>query len=219
MILLDLAQDHQGERFTISDFEMPLWNANVPTYPYHKKVAVNRALAEAWQWLQNEGLIMIDLDQPNGWFCLTRKGASLKTQADIEAYRHGNVLPEGLMYPKLVGKVRPMFLRGDYDVAVIQAFKYVEVAVRTATKLPEDMVGQKLMRAAFQPENGKLTDMDSPQAERQAVMELFSGAMGHGRNPPSHRDVVIKRENAAQLIGLASYLLFLVDRIEAPRSA
>jgi hypothetical protein len=206
MILLDLAQGHQGERFTISDFEMPLWNANVPTYPYHKKVAVNRAIAEAWQWLQNEGLIMIDLDQPNGWFCLTRKGASLKTQADIEAYRHGNVLPEGLMYPKLVGKVRPMFLRGDYDVAVIQAFKYVEVAVRTATKLPEDMVGQKLMRAAF-------------QAERQAVMELFSGAMGHGRNPPSHRDVVIKRETAAQLIGLASYLLFLVDRIETPRSA
>ena len=26
MILLDLAQDHQGVRFTISDFEMPLWN-------------------------------------------------------------------------------------------------------------------------------------------------------------------------------------------------
>jgi uncharacterized protein Ymh len=59
--------------------------------------------------------------------------------------------------------------------------------------------------------------MDSPQAERQAVMEMFSGAIGHGRNPPSHRDIVIKRENAAQLIGLASYLLFLVDRIVAPR--
>jgi hypothetical protein len=73
MILLDLAQGHQGVRFTLSDFEMPLWNANIPAYPYHKKMAVGRAIAEAWQWLQNEGLIMIDLDQPNGWFCLTAR--------------------------------------------------------------------------------------------------------------------------------------------------
>jgi uncharacterized protein (TIGR02391 family) len=162
---------------------------------------------------------MIDLDQPNGWFCLTRKGASLKSQADIDAYRHGNVLPEGLMHPKIVGKVRPMFLRGDYDIAVIQAFKYVEVVVRREAKLPAELVGQKLMRAAFNPENGNLTDTDSPQGERQAVMELFSGAMGNGRNPPGHRDVVIERENAAQLIGLASYLLYLIDRIVIPRSA
>jgi uncharacterized protein (TIGR02391 family) len=161
---------------------------------------------------------MADPDQSGGWSCLTRKGAGLKSQTDIEAYRHGNVLPEGLMHPKLVGKVRPMFLRGDYDIAVIQAFKHVEVVVRKEAKLPEDMVGQKLMRAAFHPENGNLTDMDSPQAERQAVMELFSGAMGHGRNPPSHRDIVIERESAAQLIGLASYLLYLIDRIVIPRS-
>jgi hypothetical protein len=38
MILLDLAQGHQGVRFTISDFEMPLWNANVPAYPQHKRI-------------------------------------------------------------------------------------------------------------------------------------------------------------------------------------
>jgi hypothetical protein len=42
------------------------------------------------------------------------------------------------------------------------------------------MVGQKLMRAAFHPDNGNLTDMDNPQSERQAVIELFSDAMGHG---------------------------------------
>jgi Protein of unknown function (Hypoth_ymh) len=41
-------------------------------------------------------------------------------------------------------------------------------------------------------------------------MELFSGAFGHARNPLSHRDVAIERVNAAQLIGLASYLLSLL---------
>jgi hypothetical protein len=76
---------------------------------------------------------MIGLDQPNGWFCLTPKGASITSQADVDAYQHGNLLPEGVMHPKTVAKVRPMFLRGDYDVAVVQAFKQVEVEVRDAT--------------------------------------------------------------------------------------
>jgi uncharacterized protein (TIGR02391 family) len=169
------------------------------------------AIAEAWQWLESEGLVMADPDQPNGFFCLTRKGAALKSTSDIEAYRHGNILPEGLLHPKLVAKVRPMFLRGDYDVAVIQAFKLVEISVREAAQLPDDWVGQKLMREAYKPDSGALTDMNTPAGERQAVMELFSGAIGHGRNPPSHRDVVIARVDAARLIGLASYLLELVD--------
>ena len=211
MILLTLIQKQRALRFTPTDFEQPIWNAHTPGYPHAKRIGVNRTFAEAWQWLQNDGLIMIDLDQPNGWFCLTRKGASLTSEADVDAYRHGNLLPEGLVHPKIVAKVRPMLLRGDYDVAVVQAFRQVEIAVRAAAGLSDELVGQKLMRTAYNPESGPLTDMNTPAGERQAVMELFSGAIGHGRNPPSHRDVVIARVDAARLIGLASYLLELVD--------
>jgi uncharacterized protein (TIGR02391 family) len=211
LILLELIQKQKALRFTPLEFEQPIWNANSPGYPQVKRIGVNRTIAEAWQWLQNEGLIMVDLDQPNGWFCLTRKGASITSQADVDAYQHGNLLPAGVMHPKIVAKVRPMFLRGDYDVAVVQAFKQVEIEVRDATGLPNELVGLKLMRTAYNPESGPLTDMNTPAGERQAVMELFSGAIGHGRNPPSHRDVVIARADAARLIGLASYLLELVD--------
>ena len=154
---------------------------------------------------------MIDLDQPNGWFCLTRKGAGLRTASDVEAYRHGNILPVAVLHPNLIAKVRPMFVRGDYDVAVVQAFKIVEIYVREAARLPYELVGQKLMRTAYNPDTGLLADMSTPAGERQGVMELFSGAIGHGRNPASHRDVAISRAAAAQLIGLASYLLSLVD--------
>lgn len=211
MILLELIQQRRSLRFTPSDFEMPLWNANAPGYLRANRLEVNRTIAEAWQWLQNEGLIMIDLDHPNGWFCLTRKGDALASTADLEAYRHGNILPESLLHTKLVAKVRPMFLRGDYDVAVVQAFKIVEVAVRTAAGLPDDVTGVKLMRAAFNPETGALRDRLAPAAERQAMSDLFAGAFGHARNPPSHRDVSIHRLDAAKLIGLASYLLSLAE--------
>ncbi|RXH21198.1 hypothetical protein XH94_38110 [Bradyrhizobium zhanjiangense] len=207
LVLLELMQAVRGPVFTSSEFEMPLWNANVPQYPPHKRRPVGRAVAEAWQWLENEGLVMADPDQPNGYFCLTRKGAALKSPANIEAYRYGKLLPDGLLQEKLATKVRPMFLRGDYDVAVVQAFKQVEVAVRGAAELPEDLTGQKLMREAFHPDKGPLRDKLAPPGERQALMELFSGAFGLARNPLSHRNVAVSRVEAAQLIGLASYLL------------
>jgi len=127
-ILLELVQKERGN-FTLSNLEMPLWNAGTAKYPQHRRMEVARALAEAWQWLQNEGLLM-EAPDSNGWFCLTRKGTRLKNTADIEAYRHGNVLPIGLLHSTIAEKVRPMFMRGDYDVAVFQAFKEVEVAVR-----------------------------------------------------------------------------------------
>jgi uncharacterized protein (TIGR02391 family) len=214
MILLDLMHQVRGPNpaFTQSDFVMPIWSANAAGFPISRKEDVNRVIAEAWQWLENEGLMMARPDS-NGWFCLTRKGAALKSTSDIDAYRHGNILPEAILHPTLAVKVRPMFLRGDYDVAVVQAFKLVEVTVRRAAGLTDELVGTKLMRTAFHPGEGSLTDMDAPAAERQAMMELFSGAFGYARNPVSHREIGMSRIDAARLITFASYLLSFAEEV------
>jgi uncharacterized protein (TIGR02391 family) len=217
IVLLQLVQQERGPRVTLPNLEMPLWNANTTAYPQHARMPVGRAIAEAWQWLQNEGLLMPDPDQPNGWFCLTRKGAALRMKSDLEAYRQGNLLPIALLHPRLSEKVRPMFMRGDYDVALFQAFKEVEVAVRnTANKkgasYPDDLVGVTLMRKAFHPDSGTLSDKCLVTAEREADMHLFSGAIGHAKNPTSHRDVTVSPRGAAQLILFASYLLGVVEQ-------
>jgi hypothetical protein len=88
LILISLAHSARGRpdqlhlsNFTPSQFEMPLWNANVPGYQHQSRKEVGRAVAEAWQWLQTEGLIMPAPDQPNGFFCLTRRGERLKNGA------------------------------------------------------------------------------------------------------------------------------------------
>jgi hypothetical protein len=60
------------------------------------------------------------------------------------------------------------------------------------------------MRFAFHPETGPLTDAEAPSGERQALMELFSGAFGHARNPLSHRAITIERATAARLSNQAS---------------
>jgi uncharacterized protein (TIGR02391 family) len=219
-ILIDmLHRNRMGARFALSNIEMPLWNAQSPGYPHQKRQAVGRALAEAWAWLQTEGLMMPDPEQPNGWFCLTRRGERLKSSVDIEAYRKGSLLPASALHPGLVEKVRPMFLRGDYDDAVFKAFKTLEMAVRAIASLPDDMNAVTVMRTAFNPETGILTDKNVVPAEREALSHLFAGAMGHAKNPGSHRTVNHHVIEAAQLIGFASYLLRVVDERSAAASS
>jgi hypothetical protein len=112
-----------------------------------------------------------------------------------------------------------LFLRGDHDTAVFQAFKKVEVAVRKAGKYTNDLVGVKLMRAAFHPDTGALTDMTLVPAERDAAMQLFAAASGHAKNPSSHRDVNLSRQEAARLIAFASHLLAIVEQRSINRSS
>jgi uncharacterized protein (TIGR02391 family) len=218
MILLPLIQAERTRNVTKSTFEVPLFNANSPGYPDGKRGPVFYAIAEAWQWLLNEGLLMVAPDQPNGYFCLTRKGANLKGTADIEAYRHGNILPVGLLHPNIAEKVRPMYMRGDYDVAVFQAFKDVEIAVRKAAGLSDSDIGKKLMHTAFRPEGGALTVIEADTGEQVGLMELFSGAIGYCKNPASHRSPGYNHVEAAQLIAFASFLLGQVEEIVASRT-
>ena len=56
-----------------------------------------------------------------------------------------------LFHPKVAEKVQPMFMRGDYDIAVFQAFKEVDVSVRGVAKMSNSDIGRKLMHAGFIP--------------------------------------------------------------------
>jgi len=175
-------------------------------------MAVERVFA-GWLWLQNEGLLVPAPDQPNGFFCLARKGARLRSKADLESYRQGNLLPTSLL-ATIAEKVRPIFMRGDYEVAVFQAFKEVEMAVRATAKLPAEVVGVSLMRRAFYPENGPLANFKTIPSEREALIYLFAGAMGHPKIRMAHREVRLGPGEAAQLIIFASYLLGVVSMLE-----
>jgi uncharacterized protein (TIGR02391 family) len=117
----------------------------------------------------------------------------------------------------LAEKVWPLFLRGDHDIAVVQAFKIVEVSVRKLANskgaaYPDDLVGVSLMHDAFNTENGPLRNDKAPTGERKAEMFLFSGAMGHARNPTAHHDTNLPAQEAARLIVFASHLLSIVEQ-------
>lgn len=207
----------QNGMFTFETLRAPLYPPSGGGYPPEHRRPVTIAIAEALSWLTNQGLLMLDPEQPVSWYCLTRRAQNLRTRADVEAFRRGRMLPTELLPLILVKKVWPLFHRGDHDVAVFQAFKEVEVAVRRTSNakgagFPDDLVGVTLMRKALHPESGPLTDTTKVFAEREAETALFAGAIGHAKNPAGHRDVNLLPLEAARLIVFAAHLLDLVER-------
>jgi uncharacterized protein (TIGR02391 family) len=188
----------------------------VQGYPLDKREAISMALMEAWVWLEREGLVA---RQPGNFmgrqYFITRRGKTLKAKDDFESFRFANLLPQRILNPVIVQKVRPAFLRGDYDTAVFQAFKEVEVSVRTAGNYPDTLIGVNLMRKAFHKDEGKLTDSSLPEAERQAMSHLFAGAIGLYKNPQSHRYVMMTEPiDTVELIVLASHLTNIVEKLK-----
>ena len=66
-----------------------------------------------------------------------------------------------------------IFLQGDSDTAVFQAFKQVEVAVRKAGGYTKKDYGKPLMSKAFQAGKGDLTDPNQPESERSSLFSVY----------------------------------------------
>ena len=177
-------------------------------------------ITESWIWLENELMLAPTPGKERQWLYVTEKGKKLASESNITRYRAAQIIPPNSLDPILATKVMPLFIRGDYDIAVFQAFKEVEIRVRTAASLPTELVGVDLMRTAFNLDEGVLTDYSQPRAEREATSHLFAGAIGLFKNPSSHRDVDWEDPGAcAELIYLANHLLRIVEKHKQTESS
>ena len=193
----------------IASNSISAWTDQYERLNEDQKSEVRKALSEAWSWLRSNGIIAEEI-RPGGGVnetFITRAGKTLKDRADFLAYTKGSLLPHELLDPQIENVALNLFLGGHFDAAVAAAFIEVEIFVRKVTNSPNDLVGIPLMRKAFHPENGHLTIPEAAAAEREAVMHLFSGAIGYYKNPFSHRKVgIAKAVQAASLILTANEL-------------
>lgn len=169
-------------------------------------------LSEAWSWLTNKCMIVRDpenLSQES--YKVSISGVKALRDKSFEKIIAAERINLNL-HPTLSEKVRPIFLSGDYETACFKAMKEVEVRVRDLSGLGKHEIGARLMRTAFNPDNGPLTDKNLEGGERNARSDLFAGAMGCFKNPTSHRSVTYSDVNeACEIIFLADLLLRMLD--------
>ena len=183
-------------------------------YPQERESDAELALAEAWHWLTVQGLLIPapGVNGNNGWMLLSRRAQTILSDNSFETYARSVSFPKTLLHPTIADKVWIDIVRGDIETAVFKAFRAVEVAVREAGQFADTDIGTALMRKAFEKNLGPLSDMQQPEAEREALAHLFAGAIGSYKNPHSHRTISISDVTDAQeMIILASHLLRIVD--------
>lgn len=206
------SQDPNGGPNRLNRYSFGSTNT-VEGYPKQYHDRIKKALMEAWIWLEREGFIAPQPGDTSGsCVFITRRGCRVKGLSDLKSYQNANLLPKLLLHPVIVQKVYSAFLRGEYDMAVFQAFKEVEVAVRKASNYAQTDIGTTLMRKAFDKSSGALTRNDLPEAEKESMAHLFAGAIGLYKNPHSHRnEPITDPKEAVSLLVLASHLLYIVD--------
>ena len=117
------------------------------------------------------------------------------------------LMPETYVHPVIVDKCFGLLNSGEYESAVNAAFKAIETTTRDKIGAPYDMVGERLLKKAFNPESGILTNYELPKVERFAFLNYITGAFSYYRNSSSHREVELDFVSAFDRIVVASDLL------------
>lgn len=170
------------------------------------------ACSEAWTWLSANGFICHHPTHDDRWMTLSRLGRThVGKVGSLKSWMADRELPEEMLHTALRSTALRLYRQQLFDTAVFEAFKVLEVSIRQAAGLGDEWLGTKLTARAFNPEDGPLTDKAAESGERQALMNLMSGAIGSYKNPQSHRHVGLEAAEAREMIVMASHLLGIVD--------
>jgi len=136
---------------------------------------------------------------------------TLKKGIDPEVY---TLRPTPLVTnEELLSRCIPLFEQELYEPSIREAFVLLEQRIRERAGLDASDIGVELVDKAFGPKKAMLeVPLCVDEGERLGVHQLFRGAMGLLKNPPSHRSVpeFQDRRVAAEIIVFSDFLLNLL---------
>ena len=177
---------------------------------FHLQQKFEDKVEDAWRWLIEAKLIrpLPGQNGVNGYVTLTDLGAQT-TKDQRQLLDASRSLPENLVHPRILERIKADFRGGLYDKAVQDAFKQVEVETRQAAGLGATVSGEDVFKQAFQKGSPLYNNIKKPND----IRELFCVAYRMNCHGPSHHNTVIEPLAAARMLVLASHLLFQLDEI------
>lgn len=151
-------------------------------------------------------------------FYPTKNGFRFSEREFRRVVKEYAILPETYVHPTIIKKSFSLLKSGEFESAVLQAFKCIETSVRKKIKADAEEIGVKLLRRAFNADNGDLTDYELPKPEREAFANYVAGAFGYYKNPCSHRDVELDFVSTFERLVVASDLLKTIDNAKRNKS-
>jgi uncharacterized protein (TIGR02391 family) len=128
------------------------------------------------------------------------------------------ITAECTLHPDIYEKCWTLYKLEDYDNAILNATKAIEVTVRKKSGLSDHLIGVDLMTQAFKPDKPVLT-YGVVKAEQEGMMSLLRGIIGVYKNPQSHKFVGI--EDKSECLGImlmCSSLLYTIDNTMVAQS-
>ena len=153
-------------------------------------------------------------DEGEYTFFPTKRGFRFQEREFSRIIKEYTLTPQTYIHPRISEKCFKLLTDGEFESAVLQAFKSIEISIREKIEATPEDVGVKLIRKAFNAEAGSLTDYSLPKAEREAFANYIAGAFGFYKTPCSHRDVEMDFITAFDRIAVASDLLKTIDRAD-----
>lgn len=173
-------------------------------------------LRQAWTWLEQEGYVVADHDQPNsnfrvvteaGW-AIARSADATETLRRVQAAAQLNIE----LHPRLrAAGVEATFRAGDTDSAIRDAFADLEDAVRSLCGYSSTDFGVTMMSKAFA-KAGPLAAGIDPQ-QQVGTQRMFEGAFAVLRNPAGHGPTGLGVSEAVETVLHADLLMRLLDAV------
>lgn len=152
-----------------------LFDANGYPHSVQRRAEVARVIGRAWKALDDAGFI----EEPdptngkNGYRVPSAEGKSAHAATDYSAVRMRSKFSRDMFHAAVPDASWNAFSVGDYDTAVFEAFKSLEVAVRKKGGSSNSDFGAALMKKAFDPDTGPLRDPAASRSRQKARCDLL----------------------------------------------
>ncbi len=117
------------------------------------------------------------------------------------------------LHPAIRAQCWDLYTVNNFDNAVLNATKLLEINVRQKARLPITLVGVDVMNQALG--NNPRLGYGEIEAERLGLMSLLRGMIQVFKNPQSHRFVGMRsKAECLSVLLMCSTLLYIIDNVE-----